>query len=199
MQNRSSTWSLVLTFSDERAHRPGTGGDAAWTRAAALDTVAAITDAVEPSNVVVITDDDVVRSHAEEVGAQTLARGHDVNVAVTAAVAQWVSSHPQRSAVAVFGPLPYADADTITALLRACAATESALVAANDGGTIALSHHDPARLAPRFGGSSADRHRRTAVSVGSHLVERLGREPDPNREPAGARVTQLRTDAKMGR
>lgn len=192
MQNRSSTWSILLAFSDGRGLIAPPQLDAvAWARAVALDTVDAVTGAVEPSNVVVVSDDETVRRAAVAAGAAARAQGHDLNVAVTSAIAEVAETHPRRSAAAVLGPLPYADAEAISAMLRACAATESALVIAPDGGTVALTHHDPARLAPRFGGSSAERHQRSAVSVGSHLVDKLMRDADEARKPAGEHAARL--------
>lgn len=192
MQNPSSTWSIVLAFTDDRGLRAPTDLDpGAWATATALDTVAAVTNAVEAANVVVVSDDESVRAAATRAGASVRDQGPDLNVAVTSAITEAATGHPQRSAAALLGPFPYADADTIMAMLRACAATESALVVADDGGTVALTHHDPARLAPRFGGSSAGRHQRFAVSVGSHLVERLARDADETRQPAGEHAARL--------
>lgn len=200
MQNPSSTWSIILAFSDDRGLRaPENLDPGAWARAAALDTITAVTSAVEPANVVVVSDDATVRTGATGVGAIVHDRGPDLNVAMTSAITEVAGSHPQRSAAALLGPFPYADTDTIMAMLRACAATESALVVADDGGTVALTHHDPARLAPRFGGSSAERHQRFAVSVGSHLVQRLSRDADEAQLPAGEHAARLLADAGTGR
>lgn len=199
MQNRSSTWSIVLAFSDGRSlATPRTVDPIAWARASALDTIDAVSAAVEPANLLVLSDDEAVRTGATEAGAHAREQGRDLNAALTAALADWVRSHPERSGAVLLGPLPYADGDTISALLRACAATESAVVVSDDGGSVAISHHDPARLAPRFGGSSAGRHQRVAVSVGSHLTDDLARHVVEGREPVGSRTAALERSTTKG-
>ena len=137
MQNRSSTWSIVLAFSDGRSlAAPRTVDPVAWARASALDTIDAVSAAVEPANLLVLSDDEAVRTGATEAGAHAREQGRDLNAALTAALADWVRSHPERSGAVLLGPLPYADGDTISALLRACAATESAVVVSDDGGSV---------------------------------------------------------------
>lgn len=199
MQNRSSTWSIVLAFSDGRSLvAPAAVDPQEWARAGALDTIDAVTTAVEPANVLVLSNDKAVRDGATNVGALAREQGRDLNVALTSALAQWTKTHPERSGAVLLGPLPYAHADTISALLHSCAATESAVVIADDGGSVAISHHDPARLAPRFGGSSGGRHQRVAVSVGSHLVDDLARHVVEGREPVGSRTAALEHEAAKG-
>lgn len=191
MNTRSSTWSIVLAFGDSRTAQAPAGLDAeTWFVAACLDTLDAVTATVEPSQLVVVTGDDAVAQAARTAGADVRAPGRDLNADVAAALAVWAESRHDRSALVLVGPLPYATPDTIMGALRACAATEAAVITADDGGTIALSHHDPTRLSPRFGGRSSLRHVRGHVAVGHHL-DGLQRLVDPARDFPGRHLADL--------
>lgn len=171
-QPKTSAWSIVLAFDEVESATPQERDDtspAGGQRDGYEQTVRALCSAVEPSHVIVLTGDEPLEQTAREAGASVAAPGRDINNAIQRALERVVGAAPERSAAIVVGPLPHASADDIHAALRACAAAESAFIEADDGGTVFLTHHDPAALAPRFGGASAARHARHAVSVGHDL------------------------------
>lgn len=130
--------------------------------ALALDTLEVVTEVVRADRVIVVTEDDVVESRMSQRGVSTVADpGRGLNEAVRAGLAEAERRAPELPVAVLLGDIPAVRPDELSAALRACAATESALVPDHDGsGTVLLTHHDARALTPRFGRGSAARHAR---------------------------------------
>lgn len=130
--------------------------------ALALDTLDVVTAVVRADRVIVVTEDDEVRSPMAERGITLVTDpGRGLNEAVRAGLTEAAERGPDLPVAVLLGDIPAVRPDELTAALRACAATESALVPDQDGsGTVLLTHHDARALTPRFGRGSAARHAR---------------------------------------
>lgn len=171
---KSQAWSLVVAF-----HEEASPGQATDDVALQVRTLEAIGVAADLSQALVLTAVPQLADRAQQLGAHVEQPGRDLNGDITHAVQFWAQHAPHRSCAVIVGPLPMAEGSDIADALRACAATESALIEAQDAGTAFLTHADPSRLTPRFGGASAARHRRAAVSVGLNLTPVRVRTPQP--------------------
>lgn len=139
--------------------------------ALALDTLDAVLEVVPPERLIVVSEDDEVDRAMANRDVQTVADpARGLNPAVQAGLAEAVRRGPHRPAAVLLGDLPALRPADLSAGLRACAATESALIPDHDGsGTVLLTHHDPAALAPRFGRGSAARHARQSTVLSLDL------------------------------
>ncbi|CAG7573763.1 2-phospho-L-lactate guanylyltransferase [Barrientosiimonas humi] len=164
---RTSTWHVVVPVKSRfraksRLHAPAGVDKPGLALALALDTLDAVLDVVRTDRLIVVTEDDLVTAHLAERDVRTVpdpARG--LNPAVQAGLAEAVRRDAGLPTAVLLGDLPALRPAELLAGLRACAATESALVPDHDGhGTVLLTHHDPRALAPRFGRGSAARHAR---------------------------------------
>ncbi|YAL82397.1 2-phospho-L-lactate guanylyltransferase [Dermacoccaceae bacterium W4C1] len=130
--------------------------------ALALDTLDAVLSVVRADRVIVVTEDDQVSSAMAARGVSTVpdpARG--LNQALRVGLDEAIRRDASLPTAVLLGDLPALRPQELAAALRACAATESALVPDHDGeGTVLMTHHDPAALSPRFGRGSAARHAR---------------------------------------
>lgn len=133
--------------------------------ALALDTLSAVLEVVRADRLIVVTEDDQVRAAMAERDVRTVddpARG--LNPAVQAGLTEAVRRDATLPTAVLLGDLPALRPADLAAGLRACAATESALVPDHDGvGTVLMTHHDPRSLSPRFGRGSAARHARRST------------------------------------
>lgn len=130
--------------------------------ALALDTLDAVLEVVPAEHLIVVSEDDEVERVMADRGVRTVPDpGRGLNPAVQAGLSEAIRRDPALPTAVLLGDLPALRPQDLSAGLRACAATESALIPDHDGdGTVLLSHHDPASLAPRFGRGSAARHAR---------------------------------------
>ncbi|GAB3578828.1 2-phospho-L-lactate guanylyltransferase [Calidifontibacter terrae] len=166
----TSTWQIVLPVKNtargkSRLTPPPGIRRADLALAIALDTIEVVLEVIPAAQVVVVTDDDVVRSNSEAQGVTVLDDpGRGLNPAIESGL-RWIrSAAPGRATAVLLADLPSLTAQALYDGLRACAATESSIVPDQSGhGTVLLTHHDSERLVPRFGGSSAARHGRTAT------------------------------------
>lgn len=166
----TSTWHVIVPVKHSELGKSRLSPPAGVERsdlalAIALDTLQVVLQVVPGSQVVVVTSDPEVRLQMVDRGAQVVGdSGRGLNAAIADGIS-WVTAHrPGSPAAVLLGDLPALDAAELSAGLAACAATESAVVPDLDGtGTVLLTHHDAARLAPRFGSGSAARHARTAA------------------------------------
>ncbi|WP_018155462.1 2-phospho-L-lactate guanylyltransferase [Demetria terragena] len=130
--------------------------------ALALDTLEAVLQVIPPERLIVVTEDDEVEAAMARYDVRTVpdpARG--LNPAVQAGLAEAVRRDATVPTAVLLGDLPALQPADLSAGLRACAATESALIPDHDGdGSVLMTHHDPSALAPRFGRGSAARHAR---------------------------------------
>lgn len=166
----TSTWHLVVpvkhTARGKSRLTPPAGVErSALALAMALDTLDVVLQVVPAAQVFVVTDDPTVRINAEALGATVVDDpGRGLNPAIEAGLAHLVRTSPGAAGAVLLGDLPALTADALYDGLRACAATESSVVPDESGdGTVLLTHHDAARLVPRFGAGSAARHSRTAT------------------------------------
>ncbi|TWE12220.1 2-phospho-L-lactate guanylyltransferase [Rudaeicoccus suwonensis] len=166
----TSTWHLVVPVKDSqqaksRLQPPPGVRRADLALAFALDTLEVVLRVVPADQVVVVTSDPQVRSELVDEGVRLIADpGRGLNAAITAGIDQVVRHTPGLPGGVLLGDLPALDEDALYDGLRACAATESAIVPDHDGtGTVLLAHHDAARLRPSFGTGSAARHARGAT------------------------------------
>ena len=130
--------------------------------ALAMDTLTVVREVVRADRVIVVTEDDKITAEMARHDITTVTDpGRGLNGAVQAGLREADRRRPGLPAAVLLGDLPALRADELYAGLRACADTESALVPDHDGsGTVLLTHHDAAALAPRFGRGSAARHAR---------------------------------------
>lgn len=130
--------------------------------ALALDTLDAVLEVIPAERLIVVTEDDEVERAMSQRDVDTVpdpTRG--LNPAVQAGLDEAVRRNETLPTAVLLGDLPALRPHDLSAGLRACAATESALIPDHNGdGTVLLAHHDPAALAPRFGRGSAARHAR---------------------------------------
>ncbi len=166
----TSTWHLVVPVKNTARGKsrltPPDGVDrAALALAMALDTIEVVLQVVPADQVVLVTDDPVVRANAEAMSVTAIDDpGRGLNPAIEAGLAHLVRTSPGAAGAVLLGDLPALTAQALYDGLRACAATESSVVPDESGeGTVLLTHHDAARLVPRFGTGSAARHSRSAT------------------------------------
>lgn len=166
----TSTWHIVLPVKNtsrgkSRLSPPPGVRRSDLALAIALDTIEVVLEVIPAAQVVIVTDDDAVRTDAESHDVTVLDDpGRGLNPAIEVGLA-WVRSvAPGRAGAVLLADLPSLTAEALYDGLRACAATESSIVPDRSGhGTVLLTHHDAGRLVPRFGGSSAARHGRAAT------------------------------------
>ena len=116
---------------------------------------------------VVVTNDQLARDLAEEMGARTVGDpGGGQGAAVSAALA----ALGQGITLVVNADLPCAEPGDLLALACAVPAGGMALVEASDGTTNALGLARPGLFAPLYGPGSAARFRAHAASLGAAVV-----------------------------
>ncbi|AKU16347.1 2-phospho-L-lactate guanylyltransferase [Luteipulveratus mongoliensis] len=163
----TSTWHIIVPiksrFRAKSRLQPPSGiarPDLAF--ALAMDTLSVVLEVIRADRVIVVTEDDKITAEMAERDITVVPDpGRGLNGAVRVGLDEALRREPTLPTAVLLGDLPTLKADELYAGLRACAATESALVPDHDGsGTVLLTHHDPAALAPRFGRGSAARHAR---------------------------------------
>ncbi|RNI23257.1 2-phospho-L-lactate guanylyltransferase [Flexivirga caeni] len=166
----TSTWHVIVpvkhsAHGKSRLRTPAGIRRQELALAIALDTLDAALQVVPAAQVVVVTSDPEVRGHLERRGAVlTDDPGRGLNPAIVAGIDTVRSTTPHVPAAVLLGDLPALTPDTLAEGLAACAAVEAAVVPDHDDtGTVLISHHDAARLVPRFGSGSAARHARSAT------------------------------------
>lgn len=167
----TSTWHIVVPIKSRftaksRLHPPEGVDKPRLALAVAMDTLEAVLAVVRADRVIVVTEDDEVRRLMDQRGVSTVDDpGRGLNSAVRAGLVEATRRDESLPTAVLLGDLPALRPDELFAGLRACAATESALVPDHDGdGSVLVTHHDPQALAPAFGRGSAARHaRRCAV------------------------------------
>ena len=135
--------------------------------AIALDTLDTVLSVVPAGQVFVVTADPEIRLQLRGSGAVLVDDpGRGLNAAVAAGISAVSSGAPHAPAAVLLGDLPALTAGELASGLAACAAAEAAVVPDHEGsGTVLLTHHDAARLVPRFGTGSAARHARSATTL----------------------------------
>jgi 2-phospho-L-lactate/phosphoenolpyruvate guanylyltransferase len=166
-RTRTATWHVIVPVKSRfrakaRLLPPPEIDKPLLALALALDTLHAVLEVIPAERLIVVTEDDEVEREMAKRGVRTVpdpARG--LNPAVQAGLAEAIRRDESLPTAVLLGDLPALQPSDLSAGLRACAATESALIPDHDGdGTVLLTHHDPAALAPRFGRGSAARHAR---------------------------------------
>ncbi|GAB3495936.1 2-phospho-L-lactate guanylyltransferase [Flexivirga sp.] len=135
--------------------------------AIALDTLDAVLDVVPATRLHVVTADPEVRLQMRGPGAVIVDDpGRGLNAAVAAGIAAVTARAPHAPTAVLLGDLPALTAGELADGLAACAAAEAAIVPDHEEtGTVLLTHHDGARLSPRFGTGSAARHARSSTTL----------------------------------
>ncbi len=130
----------------------------------ALDTLTAVYRVIPPEDVAVVTDDPTVTAYVEQRGGRRVPDpGRGLNPAVAAGLLALAEDGAPGPGAVLLGDLPALTPAELRAGLRACAVSESSVVADVEGsGTVLLGHHDLTRIVPRFGPGSAARHARDA-------------------------------------
>ncbi|MDE9367840.1 2-phospho-L-lactate guanylyltransferase [Luteipulveratus sp. YIM 133132] len=163
----TSAWHVIVPvksrFRAKSRLRPPAGvarADLAF--ALAMDTLSVVREVVRADRVIVVTEDDLVSAEMARHDITTVPDpGRGLNGAVREGLHEATRRDSRLPAAVLLGDLPALRAEELSAGLRACAATESALVPDREGsGTVLLTHHDATALAPRFGRGSAARHAR---------------------------------------
>lgn len=165
----TSTWFLVLPVKNtergkSRLTPPGGVARRDLALAMALDTIDVVLQVVPAAQIVLVTDDPIVRTNAESMAINVVDDpGRGLNPAIELGLAKVGEMAPGAPGAVLLADLPALTPDALYEALRACAATESSIVPDESGdGTVLLTHHDASRLVPRFGTGSAARHSRTA-------------------------------------
>lgn len=165
----TSTWHLVVPVKNtargkSRLTPPGGVERSSLALAMALDTIEVVLKVVPAPQVVIVTDDPAVQANARALSITVVDDpGRGLNPAIAAGLAHVVHSAPGAAGAVLLGDLPALTPQALYDALRACAANESSIVPDESGtGTVLLTHHDAARLVPRFGSGSAARHGRSA-------------------------------------
>jgi 2-phospho-L-lactate/phosphoenolpyruvate guanylyltransferase len=135
--------------------------------AIALDTLDTVLAVVPARQVFVVTEDPEIRLQLRGSGVVLVDDpGRGLNAAVGAGISAVCTHAPHTPAAVLLGDLPALNAVELASGLAACAAAEAAVVPDHEGsGTVLLTHHDAARLVPRFGTGSAARHARSATTL----------------------------------
>lgn len=135
--------------------------------AIALDTLGAVLRVVPAAQVLIVSADPEIRLQMRDLGAVLVDDpGRGLNSAVAAGIDCASVLAPSSPAAVLLGDLPALTPTELTDGLAACAAVEAAVVPDHEGtGTVLISHHDAARLVPRFGTGSAARHARSATTL----------------------------------
>lgn len=156
--------------------------------AIALDTLDTVLAIVPAQQVFVVTADPEIRLQLRGSGAVLVDDpGRGLNAAVAAGISAVTSGAPHTPAAVLLGDLPALNTEELAGGLAACAAAEAAVVPDHEGtGTVLLTHHDAARLVPRFGTGSAARHARSATTLDLDLP-RLRTDVDDDTSLALAR------------
>lgn len=173
---RTSTWHVIVPVKSRfrakaRLLPPPEIDKPQLALALALDTLHAVLDVIPADRLIVVSEDDEVERAMAERGVRTVPDpGRGLNPAVQAGLSEAIRRGPGLPTAVLLGDLPALRPQDLSAGLRACAATESALIPDHDGdGTVLLTHHDPAALAPRFGRGSAARHARRCTVLSLDL------------------------------
>lgn len=168
----TSTWHVIVPVKHSARGksrlRPPAGVDRRdLALAIALDTLDTVLTVVPARQVYVVTADPEIRLQLRGFGAELVDDpGRGLNAAVAAGIAAVNASAPHAPAAVLLGDLPALTPEELAGGLAACAAAEAAVVPDHEGsGTVLLTHHDAARLVPRFGTGSAARHARSATTL----------------------------------
>lgn len=173
---RLSTWQLVVPVKSRHAAKsrlippPGVArSDLAL--AIALDTLTAIAEVIPADRLIVVTSDDQVGDRVRAGGAEVVPDpGSGLNQAIEAGLRTARKRDGAAPVGVLLADLPALTAPDLRTALAACAANESAVVPDRSGhGTVLLTHHDAARIVPRFGHGSALRHAQTATRLALDL------------------------------
>lgn len=168
----TSTWHVIVPVKHSargksRLRPPATVRRQDLALAIALDTLDAVLEVIPARQLHVVTVDPEVRLQLRDAGA-TLVKdpGRGLNAAIAAGLEASRAVAGHRPTAVLLGDLPSLTPAELTDGLAACAAAETAVVPDHEGtGTVLLTHHDGARLVPRFGTGSAARHARTATTL----------------------------------
>ncbi len=161
------TWSVVipvkvLARAKSRLAGLGPGEREAVALAMAADTVSAALASPAVGAVVVVSDDQSVRSEVEALGAEVIpdVPGQGLNEALAAGALHASAHWPGRGVAALTADLPALSAGELTAALTAAAQAEQAFVpdAAGSGTTLYTARPEVA-FRPLFGPQSRTRHR----------------------------------------
>ncbi|MCK9487463.1 MAG: 2-phospho-L-lactate guanylyltransferase [Dehalococcoidia bacterium] len=157
--------------------RLGAGLDAGMRRSlviAMLDDLLSAVREVWRGRVVVVSADAVYDPIARDHGAQVIRDGGTgYNEAVTMALEAVGGA---EAALVLPGDLPHATPTAIATLLNALEEPGVSVLAADDGGTLALGLTPPDVILPAFGPDSAQRHIQAGHAAGVRTS--LGRLPD---------------------
>lgn len=137
---------------------------------AMVDDLLSTVREVWQGRVVVVSPDPVYDAIAHEHGATVIRDlGTGYNEAITLALD---AVRGAAGALVLPGDLPHADANAVAALLDALTEPGVTIVAAEDGGTLALGLTPPEVIAPAFGPQSALAHTSAATSAGVRVTMR---------------------------
>lgn len=166
----TSSWHVVVPVKSRfvaksRLRAPEGVDKPALALAIALDTLEAVLAVMRADRVVVVTEDDEVTRVMTGRGVDVVGDpGRGLNSAVRAGVDEAVRRDPRLPVAILLGDLPALRPEDLFTGLRACAATESALVPDHEGdGSVMVTHHDPRAITPTFGSGSAARHARRST------------------------------------
>ena len=164
--NAPVTWSVVIPVKVLAQAKSRLGGLGTQTRvrlalAMAADTVAAVLQCPEVTNVIVITDDQVAREALDSLGATVIndTPASGLNAALRHGAAYAASRWPGTGLAALFADLPAVRPAEISQALRSAAGTPNAFVAdAGGDGTTLYTARPGTQFRPRFGAASRARH-----------------------------------------
>lgn len=169
---KTPSWRIVVPVKDSagaksRLHPPPGIRRADLAHAFALDTVAAVAQAVPAAHLHVVTADSATASFAVGLGARVVADpGGGLNSAIRAGL-QHVSATSGDGPVGVLlGDLPTVTPAALSLALQACGRHDTAFVPDAEGtGTVLLTARALADLVPAFGADSAAAHARRSTRL----------------------------------
>ncbi len=170
--SKTPSWRIVVPVKDSawaksRLHPPPGIRRADLAHAFALDTVAAVAQAVPAAHVHVVTADSATASFAAGLGARVVEDpGGGLNSAIRAGL-QHVSTLSGDGPVGVLlGDLPTVTPAALSRALQACGRHHTAFVPDAEGtGTVLLTALALADLVPAFGAGSAAAHTRHSTRL----------------------------------
>ena len=134
---------------------------------AMVDDLLSTVREVWQGRIVVVSPDPVYDAIAHDHGATVVRdRGEGYNEAIALALSTVLDA---EAALVLPGDLPHADVDHIATLLNALAEPGISVIAAEDGGTLALGLTPPGVIAPAFGPDSARAHEAAAHAAGQRV------------------------------
>ena len=158
-------WRLIIPVKGQltaksRLHPPTGVARADLAHAFALDTITAVVACIPPSQLVVVTSDQLTAAFVRNLGGVVIAdKSHGLNPALRQGIEYVEVVHGPGPTAILLADIPTLRPEDLSSALSVCAMHPQALVPdAAGSGTVLLSALSPQGLHPRFGSHSAAHH-----------------------------------------